>query len=66
MAYLLMDIIEKHSLSGTRICSTILKNLKVTFYEVINRKISIGQNLGEIKKDKQMMRSETNLKGKEI
>lgn len=65
VAYLLMDIIEKHSSSGASFSLTILRNLKVTFYEVISRKISIRQNLGEIKKDKQTIRSETNLTGKE-
>lgn len=60
-----MDIIKEHSLSGSSICLPVLRKLKVTFYEVINRKISIRKNLGEIKKDSKIMRSETNLKEKE-
>lgn len=43
-------------------------HLKVTFYEVIQHKNQYwvkGQNLGEIKKDSQIMKSETNQKGKE-
>ena len=41
------DITEKHTLSGSNIYPPVLRNLKVTFYEVINRKIGI-ESKGEI------------------